>query len=406
MPGKTRHRPGDHATLEACLLNYLTHMENKVPIRAIARAVGCHPSTILRRIRRIEARRDDPVWDRALGRAEVAWRSSCNVSVIRTIIQKDGPMDPINHGAFTHGTPVGSPKPPLRGADAKARAPRPEAAALASALPEATAAALRIALRRLAESGAVLAAAPDLERAVILRSRGDAPPVRTAVVEATVVQALVMRDWVRRRRSGRVTQYALSDAGRAALRRLLAEEEEAAAPQEAFAGQHRHWGAREVAETDATGATRLRRLRANMAESPLTLLARRRDAGGRRFLSPEQVQAGERLREDFELAQMGPRVAQNWERFLTAGTSAPGRESRMHEGARAARERVAEALRELGPGLGDIALRCCCHLEGLEAAEQRMGWSARSGKIVLRIALERLRRHYERVHGTLSPMIG
>jgi len=72
----------------------------------------------------------------------------------------------------------------------------------------------------------------------------------------------------------------------------------------------------------------------------------------------------------------------------------------------AARERVSEALRDLGPGLGDIALRCCCYLEGMEAAEKRMGWSARSGKIVLRIALQRLKRHYEERDGTLSPMIG
>ena len=48
-----------------------------------------------------------------------------------------------------------------------------------------------------------------------------------------------------------------------------------------------------------------------------------------------------------------------------------------------------------GPGLGDIALKCCCYLEGLETAEKRMGWSARSGKIVLRIALQRLLQFYE-----------
>ena len=39
-----------------------------------------------------------------------------------------------------------------------------------------------------------------------------------------------------------------------------------------------------------------------------------------RIADPELVAAAERLREDFELAQMGPRVAQNWERFLTVGS--------------------------------------------------------------------------------------
>ena len=39
----------------------------------------------------------------------------------------------------------------------------------------------------------------------------------------------------------------------------------------------------------------------------------------KQFLSDDLVRVGERLREDFELAQMGPRVAQNWDRFLTSG---------------------------------------------------------------------------------------
>ena len=55
---------------------------------------------------------------------------------------------------------------------------------------------------------------------------------------------------------------------------------------------------------------------------------------------------------------------------------------------------MAEALRELGPGMGDLVLRVCCFLEGIELTERRLGWSARSGKIVLRIALQRLKRHY------------
>ncbi|MFC6586305.1 DUF6456 domain-containing protein [Sulfitobacter pacificus] len=71
-----------------------------------------------------------------------------------------------------------------------------------------------------------------------------------------------------------------------------------------------------------------------------------------------------------------------------------------------ARARVTAALADLGPGLSDVALRCCCYLEGLEAAEKRLGWSARSGKVVLRIALMRLKRHYDETVGPGGPMIG
>jgi len=63
-------------------------------------------------------------------------------------------------------------------------------------------------------------------------------------------------------------------------------------------------------------------------------------------------------------------------------------------------------LQDLGPGLSDVVLRCCCYLEGLETVEKKLAWSARSGKIVLRIALLRLRRHYEETTGPGGPMIG
>ena len=75
-------------------------------------------------------------------------------------------------------------------------------------------------------------------------------------------------------------------------------------------------------------------------------------------------------------------------------------------GAESARNRVAAALRELGPGMGDMCLRVCCFLEGIELTERRLGWSARSGKIVLRLALMRLERHYRETYGSGAPLIG
>ena len=117
--------------------------------------------------------------------------------------------------------------------------------------------------------------------------------------------------------------------------------------------------------------------------------------------------AGERLREDFELSQMNPKGQPDWEDFVNA-SGPKARETLTGAGSASseARARVAHALSELGPGLGDVALRACCYLEGMESLEKRMGWSARSGKIVLRIALQRLMRHYEEAHGRFAPKIG
>ena len=80
----------------------------------------------------------------------------------------------------------------------------------------------------------------------------------------------------------------------------------------------------------------------------MAALARRKDRDGTAFLSEALVTAAERLREDFELAQMGPRVAQNWDNFLTAGSDINSTSSGSAGGApSAARERVAKALRYL-----------------------------------------------------------
>jgi hypothetical protein len=49
-------------------VTYLAHTAAGHPIRALARARGCHASTVLRQVRRVEAWRDDPLIDEALER--------------------------------------------------------------------------------------------------------------------------------------------------------------------------------------------------------------------------------------------------------------------------------------------------------------------------------------------------
>ena len=355
-------------------LLYLRHVEEGVPIRQLAKAEGCHASTILRRVRRVESRRDDPLVDEALSTLGRLAAPAPRQTAPAVTSRKDMSMT-----AAIRNASLG---PDDETIETEAR---------------------RV-LRRLAEPGAVLVVASEMDKAVVLRGT-----VRTAVLDRAVAQAFALKDWIQVTHTNRVTSYEIAPGGRAAVKRFLEEEARARGDYQPdddagplHASQHRSWSRREVEEDGQR-----RRLRANLAESPLGVLARRRDKDGKPFLSAELVAAGERLREDFELAQMGPRVAQNWERFITGGARGQyNAQGALNGGSESARERVAAALRDLGPGLGDMVLRCCCFLEGLEAAEKRMGWSARSGKIVLRIALERLKRHYDEVYGGRAPLIG
>lgn len=259
-------------------------------------------------------------------------------------------------------------------------------------------------LRRMCEPGAVLAVAQDMDKAVVVREDGQGNTARKAVVDRPLAQAMALKDWIVCPDPGRISRYHITSAGRAALNRMLAEAENAAQgfseAQTPFGAQHSDWGDKTIS---GGASAKPRRVRYNLGESPMTSLARRRDRDGVPFLADDLVNAGERLREDFELAQIGPRVTQNWDRFLTSGDKTGF--GAGEGGSLDAKERVANALRDLGPGLGDVVLRCCCYLEGLEQAEKRMGWSARSGKIVLRIALQRLKRHYEEL-GAAAGMIG
>lgn len=359
---------------------YLVHTEAGLPIRAIARTKGCHASTILRQVRRVEQRRDDPLVDAALRTlGTVHFRSPSS-------------------GESADATEVGNMSFQEKISAPKGTGSSPDEQTL-------QAEARRI-LRRLCEKGAVLAVAVDMEKAVIVRDGTGGVATRTGVVDRHIAEAMALKEWITPQVSGRITRYSITAAGRTALEGLLHEPEQEMTP--GFAEQQTGFERADWDEDDVFGAGgRSRRMRYNLAESPLTALARRRDKDGSPFLSDDLVTVGERLREDFELAQMGPRVTQNWDRFLTGGGSegfSPN--GGGNEAVSNAQQRVADALSDLGPGLADVALRCCCHLEGLETTEKKLGWSARSGKIVLRIALMRLKRHYDETFGPGGPLIG
>ncbi|PAV66266.1 hypothetical protein WR25_19905 [Diploscapter pachys] len=60
----------------------------------------------------------------------------------------------------------------------------------------------------------------------------------------------------------------------------------------------------------------------------------------------------------------------------------------------AAKRRFDAALDAAGKGLSDIAWRTICAGEALPVAEKALGWPVRSGRLVLTLALDRLADHY------------
>ncbi len=135
----------------------------------------------------------------------------------------------------------------------------------------------------------------------------------------------------------------------------------------------------------------------NDQESPLAWLRKRTDKSGQPILTDAQYTAGERLRADFTRGGLSPRVTAAWDGLASSGhdrRGAPGDAVHLRDSVVAARQRVSEALDAAGPELAGILLDVCCHLKGLEAAEQERGWPIRSGKVVLLLALSRLARHY------------
>ncbi len=343
--------------------SYLAHTDGGQSLRALARQSGVHASTVMRQVRRYENRRDDPLVDQALDGLRTGQGETKGAGMQTGMAGREQAAQPLA-GA-------------VDGETLRREAQR--------------------VLGRMIETGALLVVSPDMERAVVLRHGAEGAAQRLCTVDRQVAQAFALNDWITCDKPGRVAVYRLTVAGRGMLRRGAAGQGD-----DIFAAQHRRMEGREVDDADGR-----MRLRVNVAESPIVVLGRKRDKDGKPYLEPDLIRVAERLREDFELAQMGPRVTQNWDRFLTAGDRGGFRpDSGLAEGPRAARERVLLALADLGPGLGDVVLRVCCFVEGIETTERHMGWAARSGKIVLRIALQRLKRHYQDRYGQSGPLFG
>ena len=115
------------------------------------------------------------------------------------------------------------------------------------------------------------------------------------------------------------------------------------------------------------------------------------------LISETEFMAGERLRSDFHLAHLEPRVTASWNGVGTGSgvkRAAPGVGLELQDHVVAARERVHRALAAVGPELSGILIDVCCHLKGLADSERARSWPQRSAKVILQMALQSLARHY------------
>lgn len=144
-----------------------------------------------------------------------------------------------------------------------------------------------------------------------------------------------------------------------------------------------------VAARSCGGPRPARSVTVNLAESPLGWLL------ARGLVDQRQFDAGEKLRSDWERASLAPSITMRWDAAPRSGSS---RGSADHleptERQAAARQRFDAAIAALGRDLNDIAWRVICSGEAMPVAEKALGWPVRSGRLVLRMALDRLADFY------------
>jgi hypothetical protein len=169
---------------------YLRHTSDGVSFRELARSEGQNASTVLRKVRRMEERRDDPLLDAVLTALAPDNAHFPDLETQQETAQMTAPLRPASL--------------------------LPDDATLANE-------ARRI-LRRMAEPGAVLAFAADFDKAAVLREFPDGRVARTAVMERTMAQAFVLKGWITCKKAGKIASYQISAGGRAALKVFMGED--------------------------------------------------------------------------------------------------------------------------------------------------------------------------------------
>jgi Domain of unknown function (DUF6456) len=221
--------------------------------------------------------------------------------------------------------------------------------------------------------------------AIVRSHRGGATPIaRGVVVQARAFNYLV---------SAGEGRDVLSNVGRSALRAALVND--------ATRMGTRH-GAAAARSGPRTATNRVLGRRPQVGRAPgrkmlVEQLGARRDAQGQPLLSIEQVSAALRLANDFNLGQLQPRVTARWSQEgggKPQRRGAPDGGSELPEITASAQTRWRAALTAIGGDLANVVIDVTCLEQGLETVEAQRHWPSGAGRVVLKLALDRLVEHY------------
>ncbi len=170
---------------------YLAHTERGESLRALAEVTGTHPSTVMRTVRRVEARRDDPVVDSMLADLE------------RRAERAEDAPPPASDDRVPGAAAPESP-PAMSRSEVEHEARRY--------------------LRRLSEPGSFLLVTPDASKGgIFCKANEHRKPIAMLLVSTAV--EFVREGWIRVGQRGVASiRYRITDDGRSFLKRLLAED--------------------------------------------------------------------------------------------------------------------------------------------------------------------------------------
>ena len=248
-------------------------------------------------------------------------------------------------------------------------------------------------LKKLDKPCVVLAASQDLSSCAIIHKSTNRLSNSNCAVEKETAEKLAVSGFVLpcHQQSTKILTYLLSAEGRRNLN-LQRYQGSSDTKNPASPVHYDNLRKRSIARETGSHPVLITGISANK-ESSLEVLARRRDRYGNPFLSTKLVEAGKLLREDYEMNSLS---ICSVDKACNKGANGhvPHKiksDFIFHDPG----ERLEKALEFLGPVLADVAVQCCCHFKGMEEIERDFGWSARSGKIVLRIALTQLLAFYK-----------